>query len=231
MNKKNYKHLLFDADNTLFDFTYSQRKALHICLSHFGYEFNENIFETFTKTNYKLWKAFDNNEITHEEIKLERFRAFFDVLQLPQPDLVKFNDMFIEKLIEHSKLLDGSEEFIVENHNKFRLYIITNGMKEVQRPRFENLHLKNNFKDVFISGEMGKSKPNRDFFQHVFDTVGDKDKSNYLVIGDNPVADVQGGKEFGFDTCWFNPHGYKVENREFIDFEIEKISELNNIIE
>lgn len=226
-----YKWILFDADNTLFDFTSSQRNALKHTFESFGLGYNSDIFSDFTKLNNIIWQAYDENKITHEQIKTERFRVLFESLNIENVDLFKFNLEFIDNLIKYSKLFDGTKDFLLSISGKVKIAIITNGMKEVQRPRFENCKIKSIFDNIFISGEMGTSKPNHDYFEFVHINSDNLDKKDYLVVGDNSMADIMGGKKYGFDTCFFNPHSLKNEHKEYSDYEIKNIKELSIILE
>ncbi len=225
-----YSWILFDADNTLFDFTHSQKKALEHTFEAFGIKYHDDLFPLFTALNNRIWKAFDENKITHEEIKTERFKVLFNDIGVKNINLDLFNIKFIDNLILYSKLIVGTEQFILNMHKKVNMAIITNGMKEVQRPRFDNCKIKDKFKHIFISGEMGLSKPNKEYFEIVHKITGNAEKSKYLVVGDNIIADVWGGKNYGFDTCWYNQHKTKNEKKEFTDYEINKIEELSMIL-
>ena len=228
MNK--YKWILFDADNTLFDFTYSQRKALEAIMKKEGFKFDDKIFNTFQRINTEIWTDYDDNKITHEEIKTLRFRRFFDALGLEIPDLIETNKLFIAKLIENSKLFDGVADILMQLYGKVKMAIITNGMKEVQRPRFEQCKYKNYFDAIFISGELGLSKPNYEYFAYVHKNTGSQDKKDYLVVGDNVIADIMGAKRYGFDTCWYNPSGIEAQEAAFADYIIDDLEAIKQII-
>jgi putative hydrolase of the HAD superfamily len=51
-----------------------------------------------------------------------------------------------------------------------------------------------------------------------------------LIVGDSLTSDIQGGINFGIDTCWFNPN--KKENKTGIKptYEISNLMELKEII-
>ncbi len=38
------------------------------------------------------------------------------------------------------------------------------------------------------------------------------DKSKVLMVGDSLTSDIQGGINFGIDTCWYNPNKIKKRN-------------------
>lgn len=225
-----YKWLLFDADNTLFDFTYSQRKALENSFDHYNLTYKNEVFDEFVKINFTIWSAYDRNEMTHEEIKSERFSRLFTVYGISGIDLKDFNNYFIGQLIFNSKLLEGAEEILRYLHGKTSIALITNGMKEVQRPRYEQCHLKHIFDKVFISGEIGMSKPNFEYFRYVHLETGNFEKEKYLVVGDNLIADVKGGKDYGFRTCWYNIHNEQKEENSYADYTIKNLNELKALI-
>ena len=226
-----YKWILFDADNTLFDFTHSQKKALENTFNTFNLNYYPELFPKFTALNNEIWRAYDENKISHDEIKTERFKVLFESIEIYGVDLKLFNIEFINNLIKYSKLIEGTEEFLLSIQGKLKIAIITNGMKEVQRPRFEKCRIKSIFEKIFISGEMGTSKPNNEYFEFVHENTENLDKKQYLVVGDNSMADIMGSKKYGFDTCWFNPHSLENEHKEYTDYEIKDIKELYEIIE
>ena len=60
--------------------------------------------------------------------------------------------------------------------------------------------------------------------------LGTKDKKEAIMIGDSLSADIQGGINFGIDTCWVNLLG-KDENPEIkAKYKVDKLSELYEII-
>jgi FMN phosphatase YigB (HAD superfamily) len=75
---------------------------------------------------------------------------------------------------------------------------------------------------------VGCSKPSNQFFQHVYNQLGEIKKEDILIIGDSMSSDMLGGRNFGIDTCWFNPNQ---QARKFdVTFEITHLNELNKIL-
>jgi len=101
-------------------------------------------------------------------------------------------------------LLDGAEQLIRSLAVDFLMLLITNGLKEVQRPRFGRSPLLPFFEDIIISGEVGYAKPDPRIFDHAF-KGRPVDKAHILMIGDSLSSDIAGGQTWGVDTCWFNP--------------------------
>jgi putative hydrolase of the HAD superfamily len=52
-----------------------------------------------------------------------------------------------------------------------------------------------------------------------------------LIVGDSLTSDIQGGINFGIDTCWFNPN--KIINKTELKptYEISNLLELKDILE
>ena len=72
-----YPYLLFDADNTLFDFDEANIHAFRAVCDAFGLPFSQTLFDRFEIINNATWERFDRGELTKDETVLERFRAFF----------------------------------------------------------------------------------------------------------------------------------------------------------
>jgi HAD superfamily hydrolase (TIGR01549 family) len=83
--------------------------------------------------------------------------------------------------------------------------VVTNGLSEVQRPRLESSAIAPYIEKLFISEEIGAAKPDPAFFEAVFRGIGGPPKSQVLIIGDSLTSDMQGGIDYGIDTCWYDP--------------------------
>jgi 2-haloacid dehalogenase len=47
-----------------------------------------------------------------------------------------------------------------------------------------------------------------------------------LIIGDSLTSDMQGGINYGIETCWYNPSGELAPEGMSITFEILQLPEL-----
>ena len=59
----------------------------------------------------------------------------------------------------------------------------------------------------------------------------DPEKDEVLIIGDSLTSDIQGGNDYGIDTCWFNPDKKPCDQDVTVDYEIRKPSELLKILD
>lgn len=225
-----YEILFFDADETLFDFKKSEEFALDKLISSLNTNLDKDYcINTYKEINTNIWKEFEQNLISSDDLKVERFRRLLDKLNLslnPQ-DL---SDMYTSYLAEGSFIYDETEDLLKYLHKKYKIVIITNGLASVQNKRIKESIVKDYFDEVIISDEIKISKPNPKIFEYALNKINHLDKSSVLMIGDSLSSDIKGGFNAGIDTCWFNPS--KGENTLGITptYEISSLLELKNIL-
>jgi YjjG family noncanonical pyrimidine nucleotidase len=210
----NYKWLIFDADNTLFDYDAAEKSALLKTLddANISYQ-SDSIIPIYHKINHKLWMQFDTGEIKSQaEIKQKRTQQLFAILNA-QSDSDAFANDYIVNLSNNAQLLKNALMVIAKLAVTHDLIIMTNGMTSVQVPRFKRSPIMQYFQHTIISEQIGYSKPSKEIFNHAFGLMNQPAKGDVLMIGDNLGSDVQGGINYGIDTIWYNPHRKKVQHK------------------
>ncbi len=199
-----YDVLLFDLDDTLFDFRLSEKPAFTKTFQTFGLPngFNEYI-TSYKEISHVLWNDLEQGNITLAELRVERFKRLFlqHGLLLNAMD---FGEAYLENLGQEIHIIDGVKDML-EGLPGYRLALLTNGFKDVQHARMNNSDLAHSFEAIITSEEAGSQKPHADIFDFAFDKLKISDKSRVLMIGDSLTSDIQGGNHYGIDTCWFNP--------------------------
>lgn len=224
-----YKFLLFDLDNTLFDYNKAESEALKNTFFEFGFTFDSAFLNSYRGINKVIWQDFEKGKISQKELKTKRFELLSDSLNLefnPQ----KFSTSYLHNLSKGNALIDGSKELLSKLYGKSKLYLITNGLTIVQRPRIKNSTIGKYFDGVIISEEVGSAKPHKEIFDIAFNMMHNPEKKDVLIIGDNLTSDIAGGINYGIDTCWFNPKSYELENEFKPTYEILKLKELTTIV-
>lgn len=199
-----YEWLLFDLDNTLLDFNVSEHYALTKVLQSVDITFNESVLKVYEKINRQCWDDFEAGKLPQAAINETRFSQFLAALNLPNKNATQLGDYYLEQLSEKSIFMDGGKELLEEQANKYHLGIITNGLKQVQRPKLIKSQLVDYFKVIVVSDEIGISKPQSAIFEHAFEKMNFPAKEKVLMIGDSLSSDIQGGINYGIDTCWYN---------------------------
>ena len=71
-----YSYLLFDADDTLFDFPKAASRAFaKMCQIH-GIPYTPEAYRIYHEINLELWAAFDRGEVSKDFVVLERCVRF-----------------------------------------------------------------------------------------------------------------------------------------------------------
>ncbi|HAO61968.1 MAG TPA: noncanonical pyrimidine nucleotidase, YjjG family [Erysipelotrichaceae bacterium] len=224
----NYEVLIFDADDTLFDFAASERIALRNTILEFQIDYDEaHHLPIYQTINDAIWKEFEEGTITQKKLKTERFRRFAEKLDVVL-DEHRFATLYMKHLSEASILLPKAEELILTLSQKVRMAIITNGLTDVQEKRIRKSVIAHHFEVIAISEELGIAKPDPGIFQFIFDRMKIEDLSKVLMIGDSLYSDIQGGINAGIATCWYrsgdsrNPKGIQATH---------EIDDLDQILE
>lgn len=225
-----YEVLLFDADETLFDFKKSEKYAFENSIREFNIDYDENYhLKIYEEINKKIWLEFEQGLITQEKLKVERFKRLSKEINIPFDEL-EFSKSYIGHLANASFLYDDSIKVIEKLSIDYKLAIITNGLKDVQSKRIGQSVIAKYFDTIVISEDVKVSKPNPKIFEIALNNLNFKDKSKVLMIGDSLTSDIQGGINFGIDTCLVNFN--KSENLSSIKptYEISNLLDLFKVL-
>jgi len=227
-NLQKYKWLIFDADNTLFDYDKAEKLALLKTLDDFNLSYdNETIIATYHKINHKLWMQFETGKIKSQaEIKHKRTAQLFEALSAKNSHIDQFANDYLFNLSQNGQLLSNAMRVVKTLAESHQLVIMTNGMTQVQKPRFQASPISQYFKHIIISEEIKHSKPSPKIFDHAFALMEFPHKKEVMMIGDNLGSDIQGGINYSIDTTWYNPKRTKVAHKA--TFEINDLLEFFN---
>ncbi len=202
-----YSWLIFDADNTLFDYNKAEKIALLKTLDDFEIPYqHDSIIGIYHIINHRLWKQLETGEIkSQEEIKYTRTQQLFKILKVDR-NITLFAEDYLFNLSQNGQLLDNALSVIETLAQNHQLLLMTNGMTMVQKPRFAASPLSHHFKHIIISEEIKHSKPSKEIFDHAFRLMKQPEKNHVLMIGDSLGSDIQGGSNYGIDTVWYNPN-------------------------
>ena len=83
---------------------------------------------------------------------------------------------------------------------------------------------------IFLSEELGVEKPNIEFFEKTFSSIGQVDPRETIIIGDSLSSDIRGGNNAGILTCWYNPSGKEAPENFRIDYEIGDLHQVFDLL-
>jgi len=222
-----YQWLLFDADGTLFNFEQAEAAALRQTFERTGISYDPAYLDAFRKINQALWHMVEKGELLPGIVKVRRFELFLETLQFSHSPTV-FSENYVQCLAACSELMEGAAEVIQGLQGKYRLAILTNGLKDVQRNRLAASVIRHHVSELIISEEIGFAKPAKEYFDAAFTRLGHPPKSSVLMIGDGWASDIQGAAQYGIDVCWYNPGR---QTRPAYPEVTREIASLNELVE
>ena len=226
-----YPYLLFDADDTLFDFPKASARAFTLMCQTHGIPDTPEVRQLYHDINRELWDAFDRGEVSKEYVTLERYVRLLRALGLEDRDPAQCNEDYLSALGEGVYPLPHAEEVCRELvHRGHKLYILTNAVASVQRSRLRGSVFADLITATFISEDAGASKPDRAYYEYVCDRVPELTAENALVIGDSLATDIRGANNAGLPCCWFNPKRQTPPQGLRIDYIVTDLRQLLDIV-
>lgn len=202
---KSFRHVLLDADGTLFDFATAERLAFQKSLAEFGVPFQESLIVDYVEINKKMWAAFERKEIEKATLVVDRFKQLFEQYAI-NLNCSDFNQRYLDRLADESKLYEGALAFCQKVAEKCQVIIATNGVSHVQKKRLKHSGLSAIVSQVIVSEDAGYQKPDEGFFAYSFEKAGIDSKAETVIIGDSLSSDILGGLRYGITTVWYNPN-------------------------
>lgn len=228
----NYKHIFFDLDHTLWDFSSNSRKTLEVLFGELNLEdkgvsnFSEFLHK-YETINEGLWAKYRIGEIDKLTLRNGRFPAVLKEWGI--------EDRWLSETINERYLADGPKQpGLMPNaiktldylQDKYEVHLITNGFKEVQATKLNASGLNGYFKTITTSEEVGVLKPNPKVFHHALN-LADANAHESIYVGDHFDTDVIGSKNAGIDQVFFNP--FDAVHPKVATFEIQDLGELIKI--
>ncbi|MBC3784310.1 YjjG family noncanonical pyrimidine nucleotidase [Spirosoma utsteinense] len=228
-----YRHLFFDLDHTLWDFDRNSAESIAELFETFrladaGIASAAEFSTHFIAINRQLWADYDQNIITHNYIRENRFPMVFRSLGVDESTIqADLNAEYLNILPRKPHLLESAREVLDYLKGRYTMHIITNGFAEIQAVKMDSAEIAHYFTHVVTNGLIDAKKPDPVIFQYAMEISG-ADVSESLMIGDSYGADILGAKGVGMDTVFYNTGGIVVNDKPTYD--IRHWNELMNIL-
>ena len=195
-NETSIKTILFDLDQTLLDCMTSFAKFLDRQINFFNLV-SLNDKDAFKQRFIKL----DRNGTVWKDIVYQQLINEFKLNQ--SVDVLLYS--YITDLNKFSTAFDGVELAIKDLYTSgYTLGLISNGKTPFQENNFNALGLTEFFKCILVSDAVNIRKPNPEIFKLACQQLNSKPESCIFIV-DNEVANIQGAKNVGMKTIFFNP--------------------------
>ena len=236
-----YKLVLIDLDDTLFDYPKTEEVAFRNTVKELGFfveselgnakkeEIYEKIKDRYKDVNLQLWKDLEKGAVDKDRLKVVRFEKIIEEFDLKY-NPYEMSELYLKKLGEGIFPFEATEKLCEYLHSKYKVGIVTNGIKEVQHSRIENSTIAKYIDKIIISDEVGVNKPDKRIFEYAMNYFEIMDKSEVIMIGDSLGADIKGGQNAGIDTCWVNLRNNVNDTGIVPKYEVRKLEELFEIL-
>lgn len=163
-----------------------------------------------------------------------RKRAWFEGLQALDIEDEQLAEelavIFPEERKKHIYLYEETIEVLDTLKGKYNLLMLTNGSPHLQKTKLSlSPELAPYFDHIVISGEFGHGKPNTELFKYALSLLEGVEKSEVIMVGDNPKTDILGASKFGIDSIWIN-HDKKEIQEVVPTFEVNRLREILPIV-
>lgn len=229
---KQYEHIFFDLDRTLWHFDENSKNVLNEIFVKFELARYINNVDEFIKSyeiiNDNLWRQYSKSRIDKEKLRSERFYQTLLKYGADNSDIaIQIGDYYINHSPQQTALLPHTIETLDYLKDKYVLHIITNGFEEVQLIKLSKSGIMDYFNQLIFSEKVGVKKPHPLIFKRAIKNAN-AHISNSIMIGDDYYADIYGATRAGMDSIYFNfnnrPHQHTVDN------EINCLSELTGLL-
>ena len=228
------QHIFFDLDNTLWDHRRNAYLTLKDIFTRENVQENYNLgFEEFHKEyftiNERLWAQIRDGEIDKDFLRKHRFYDSFLFFGIDDFALAQtFENNFLDEILNYNDLVEGAFELLEDlAEKKYHLHILSNGFMEVTYRKCELSGIKNYFETITSADEINIRKPHPEIYEYALNKAGAK-KEESMMIGDDWIADVEGGKSFGLKVIFFDVFNdnYKAPDVTVI----KKLSEIKTLL-
>ena len=204
-----YRSIFIDLDDTLWAFTENARDTFEEMYHQYRFERYFQSFSQFMELympkNLELWDLYGRHEISKDELNAQRFAYPLLQVGVDDPALVKtYSDNFFAEIPYKQKLMPHAMEALEYLSGKYRLYILSNGFRELQEQKMRSAGILHYFRKIVLSEDIGAHKP----FPAIFNFAMSATQSEFrtsLMIGDNWKNDVAGARDVGMGQGYYCP--------------------------
>lgn len=197
--------VLLDLDGTLFDYRAAEHAALVATLTASQLPATASVLATYREINARHWAALEQGATTPERLRVERFAELVTSLGEDPAAAPALAAGYLDALARGTALEPGAEEVVAGLARTHRLAAVTNGLREVQRPRVTASPFAAYLEVLVISEEVGAAKPDPAFLDAAFAAIGDPDPARVTLVGDSLSADIAAAAAYGITSVWYAP--------------------------
>lgn len=195
--------VFFDIDYCLLDTPTSERRIIRELYAQQGQVVGNEVGDAYREINRQLWVYLDRGEITREKLYVMRFARLFEIYPFFK-SAEEVAPWFLEQLARAADPQEGAAHLLKRLQSSgVRVFTASNGIGSVMNGRVEKAGLSRYLAGRFAADDVGAMKPSHAYFDHIFRHSGETDLRRTLMVGDNPVTDVNGAVDYGMTGALF----------------------------
>ncbi|OIK29180.1 hydrolase [Streptomyces malaysiense] len=198
--------MVWDVDDTLFDYTSADRSGMRAHLVAEGllgrYGTVEDALGRWREITDRQWARYAAGECGFEEQRRDRVRAFLDT-EMADAEA----EAWFQRYVGHYEAAWGlfpdvlpALRALAPTH---RLAVLSNSSITVQERKLRTLGLLDRFEVVLCAAELGVSKPRPGAFLAACEALGLAPRE-VAYVGDHPEIDGRGAAEAGLLSVWID---------------------------
>ena len=228
-----YKNLFIDLDDTVYDFSAASEESF--CetyeLLQYGRFFDsfEHYLSIYKPYNLELWRIYGEGKITKEELNKRRYSYPLECVGIHDQELADtFCKEALSRIPTKGPLMPGAIELLEYLRPKYRMFILSNGFKELQSRKMHAAGIDKYFDELILSEDLGVNKPNRELYDYALQKTGSTLEES-LMIGDMFETDIAGAANIGMKQIYYNPKGK--QGHPFVPtYEVRHLLEIKEIL-
>ncbi|MEU1514227.1 HAD family hydrolase [Streptomyces sp. NPDC005811] len=202
--------VVWDVDDTLFDYTTADREGMrgHLVAEGLlaGYGTAERALDRWREVTDRQWARFSAGETSFDGQRRDRVRIFLDRPELTDDE----TDDWFRRYLTHYEaawslfpdvlpVLDA----LAASH---RHAVLSNSSLHVQDHKLRVLGVHDRFETILCAAELGVSKPEAAAFLAACDAL-ELAPHQVAYVGDHPEIDGRGAADAGLLSVWIDRYG------------------------
>ncbi|MEU5310074.1 HAD family hydrolase [Streptomyces sp. NPDC021562] len=201
--------VVWDVDDTLFDYTSADRAGMRAHLAAEGllaaYESAEAALVRWREITDRQWARFSAGEVSFEEQRRERIRVFLgEALSGDEADdwFGRYRTHYEAAWALFPDVLPALDALAAG----YRHAVLSNSSLHVQDPKLRALGVHDRFEVILCAAELGVSKPAAGAFLAACEAL-DLPPHEVAYVGDHPEIDARGAVDAGLLSVWIDRTG------------------------
>lgn len=210
--RKEFKHIFFDLDRTLWDFEANSQDEILLMYAEFkmvnlGVSLPLEFVKVYKQFNEICWEEYLKGNLSQVELRYKRFLDTLNYFGIKDLKMAKqMGQLYVERSPFRTKLIEHSIDVLIYlKSKKYQLHIITNGFEEVQHIKLRESKLEEFFTTITTSEMANAKKPDPRIFDFAL-KIANATKEESVYVGDDLFVDIEGAINAEIEAIYFNPN-------------------------